>query len=312
VPTPRVATPEVTPQRWPSCEIPPLPPARGYESSATAELYPRYEDVTQDGRVQLTTLMPGLGAVWRALGSDDKIEVFRAQGILPILRRLVITGEDGPFSVHVPVRVSGTWRLAREAGGERIFLNMWLEARAPIAMTLAPPPAPDAERVVVGRLYAEHVVTRPFAPPAERKVTRLDLPGIPAVPEDEHPFEPAEDLVAGHTLEPVRDHVFGMMHTDSNQHVNSLVYPRLFEETVVDTAVRAGVLEKPETLLARAVELRYRRPFFAGERATIALHARPISAGPRRAVAVGTFSPAGQPPGAPAPKPSCAVAMWLA
>jgi hypothetical protein len=313
VPTPRVVAPEVAPQRWPECAIPPIPPARGYESSATAELYPRYEDITQDGRVQLTTLMPGLGAVWGALGSDDKLEVFREHGILPILRRLIITGERGPFSVHVPISVSGTWRLARETDGDRIFLDMWLEARAPIAMTLAPPPARDAERVLVGRLYAEHVVTRPFASPAERKVTRLDLPGLrlPAVPEDAHPFEEAEALVAGHALEPVRDHVFGMMHTDSNQHVNSLVYPRLFEEAFVDTAVRAGVLTKPETLLARAVELRYRRPFFAGERATIALHARSISAGPRRAVAVGTFSPAGQTPGSPPPRPSCTVAMWL-
>ena len=151
---------------WPTCSIPPVPPERGYESSATAELHPRYEDVAQDGRVQLTPLMPGLGAVWRELSRSRKLDGFRAQGILPILRRLVITGEQGPFSVHGPIHCKGTWRLARERGGARIFANMWLEAYAPIGSVLAPPP-PDAERVLVGRAYAEHVVTRPFAKTAD-------------------------------------------------------------------------------------------------------------------------------------------------
>lgn len=293
---------------WPSCELPPLPPARGYESSATAQLWPRYEDVSQDGRVQLTSMMPGLGAVWRALSSSVNFDAFRAQGVLPILRRLVIVGEKGPFSVHAAVHVSGTWRLAREKNGDRIFLDMWFEAYAPNGNTLALPPGPDAERVLVGRAHAEHVVTRPFAPPAERKVTRLDIPGLPAIPEDEHSFEETEDLVAGHALEPARDLAFGMMHTDSNQHVNSLVYPRMFEEAVVEDAPRRGVIAKPETLLARAVELRYRKPFFTGDRARIALRCEPVSGGDdRRAVAVGTFTPTGSPDA----KPSCAVAMWL-
>ncbi|MDF2693470.1 MAG: hypothetical protein K0S65_1853 [Labilithrix sp.] len=294
---------------WPSCSIPPLLPARGFEATATAELRARYEDIAQDGRVQLTTLMPGLGAVWRALGSSEKIDAFRAQGILPILRRIVIAGEDGPFSVHAPLHFSGTWRLAREDGGDRIFLDMWLEAFAPIGSTLGPPPPRDAERVLVGRAYAEHVVTRPFAPPAERKVTRLDLPGIPSVPEDLHSFEDAEDLSAGHALEPAGEHVFGMMHTDSNQHVNSLVYPRLFEEAVVRTIASRSDIPDPSRQLTRAVELRYRKPFFTGDRAGLALRVEPAPASAqRRVVAVGAFSPAG---GAAAPKPSCTVAAWL-
>ena len=294
---------------WPSCSIPPLPPERGYESTATAELRPRYEDIAQDGRVQLTALMPGLGAVWRALGDSRKLDSFRAQGILPILRRLVIVGEPGPFSVHAPIHCSGTWRLAREKGGDRIFANMWLEAFAPIGSVLGPP-EPNAERVLVGRVYAEHVVTRPFAPPAERKVTRLDVPGLPAVPEDEHPFEEAEDLIAAHTLERAADITFGMMHTDSNQHVNSLVYPRLFEEAVVRALAARSDVGDPSALLARAVELRYRKPFFTGERASIALRVEPSGSGPRRAGAgagaVGSFSPPGD-----APKPSCTIAMSL-
>jgi hypothetical protein len=61
----------------PSCSVPPLPPARGFESTATVELHPRYEDIAQDGRVQLTTLMPGLGAVWRSLADTSTLDALR-------------------------------------------------------------------------------------------------------------------------------------------------------------------------------------------------------------------------------------------
>jgi hypothetical protein len=158
---------------------------------------------------------------------------------------------------------------------------MWLEARAPIATTLGPPPPKDAPYELVGRIFAEHVITKPFAPPAERKVTRLDAPGLPAIPEDEHPWEPAEALVEGAPLEPAGDIAFGMMHTDSNQHVNSLVYPRVFEEALLR---RTG----SQALLARAVEMRWRKPFFAGERAALSMRVDGKSA-------VGAFGDPGKP-----------------
>ena len=85
---------------------------------------------------------------------------------------------------------------------------------------------------------------------------------------------------------------FGMMHTDSNQHVNSLVYPRVFEELAVR---RHGDAK----LLARAVEMRWRKPFFAGERARVALAIE-------GAHACGTFSPDAAPD-----RPSCVIAMML-
>ncbi len=288
---------------WPLCEIPEPPPARGFESSATATLRPRYEDISQDGRVQLATVMPGLGAVWRKLYNAETMDTFKREGILPILRRLVIRGEDGPFSVHVPLECDGTWRLARESNGDRLFLDMWLEARAPIASTLGDAPPPDAPKVRVARIYAEHVITKPFAPPAERKVTRLDAPGLPAIPEDEHAFEDAGDLIASSALEPAGDHVFGMMHTDSNQHVNSLVYPRLFEEAVVRRLVSSS--PSSSTHLARALEMRWRKPFFAGDHAALTMAlGDPTPAG---VPAVGAFAPAG---GGHA-KPSSTIAMWL-
>ena len=276
--------------------IPEVPPSRGLsQDGGKASLRPRYEDIAQDGRLQLAALMPGLGAaVWRALLSQiPAIETFRAQGIAPILRRLVLVGEERPVSVNVPIEYTGAFRFAREKGGERLFANMWLEARAPIAHTLAPDPPPDAPSELVGRVFAEHVLTRPFAAPAERRVTRLDAPGVPAVPEDEHVLESTEALLesAGAPLEEAGDFVFGMLHTDSNQHVNSLVYPRVFEERVARRLVHDALIPSPERLLARAIELRWRRPFFAGERATLAMHlGKEPGDGDGRCRAIGTFS----------------------
>ena len=275
--------------------IPEVPPSRGPgQDGGKASLRPRYEDIAQDGRIQLPALMPGLGAaVWRALLSQiPAIETFRNQGIAPILRRLVLVGEDRPVSVNVPIEYTGAFRLAREKGGARLFANMWLEARAPIAHTLAPNPPADAPSELVGRIFAEHVLTRPFAPVAERKVTRLDAPGIPPVPEDEHVLESAEALVesAGGPLEESGDFVFGALHTDSNQHVNSLVYPRVFEEQVTRRLVQDARIPAPEKLLARAIELRWRRPFFAGERATIAMRLDEEPGDGWKCSAIGTFS----------------------
>jgi hypothetical protein len=287
--------------------IPPLPPARDAgQDGAPVRVLPRYEDITEDGRFQLTALMPGLSAaVWRALLLGlPAIEAMRAQGILPILSRLVMVAEDRPASVSEAVEYRGSFRFAREAGGPRLFANMWVEARAPIASTLGPAPAADAPYALLGRVFAEHVITRPFAPPDQRRVTRLDVPGLPPIPDDEHPFEPPEALLAraDGPLDDLGDLLFGAMHTDSNQHVNSMVYPRAFEEAAVRRLLQSGTAPAPQRLLARALELRWRRPFFAGERAAIG--ARFLGGAGAGVRAIGAFAPAGAGPGT---RPSCAV-----
>ena len=252
--------------------FPPLPPPTSFDrDGGVASLRPRYEDIAQDGRLQLHALMPGLGvAVWQSLLSKlAAAGVFRAQGILPILRRLVAVGEDRPVSVNVPIGYEGSFRFAKEQGGERLFLNMWLQAKAPIATTIGPDPLADALREPAGRVFAEHVITRPFAPPGERKVTRLDAPGVPPVPEAEHAFEATEALIEGLALEEAGEVLFGQLHTDSNQHVNSLVYPRMFEELAL-RKLAAGPKRGP--LLARSLDIRWRKPFFAGERARVVMN----------------------------------------
>jgi hypothetical protein len=55
---------------------------------------------------------------------------------------------------------------------------------------------------------------------------------------------------------------FGPVHTDSNMHVNSLVYVRLFEEAALR---RFAALGRGTGVLGRTLDIAYRRPCFAGQ-----------------------------------------------
>lgn len=92
----------------------------------------------------------------------------------------------------------------------------------------------------------------------------------------------AEDL----TPEPT-PLVFGVVHTDSNQHVNSLVYLRLFEE-----AVLRSLPAKTGPVLARRLEIAYRKPCFAGDRMRI--HTKTFEHEGKRA-AIAAIAPEGAP-----------------
>lgn len=284
----------------------------------------RYEDVAQDGRLMLGAAPQALGeAVWRAtLRKHPSSALMREQGVLPILSRLVIVGGDGPCSVDEPLDALGCYDTAASLGAsgevERLHLNMWARLEGPRASTFDPQPARAREHQLVSRVFGEHVFTRPFAPPSERKVVRLALPGLPAVPEARYvPRTVLEVLAAPPSATPLdaeltRDgvpFVFGVAHTDSNQHVNSLVYPRLFEEAAVRRLALNGVARP---VLARQVELLYRKPSFAGEQVRIVLRTFRDGA---RYLATGTFVPESALATAEsraAARPLCAVRMILA
>ena len=57
--------------------------------------------------------------------------------------------------------------------------------------------------------------------------------------------------------------MFGLDHTDANQHVNSLVYIRTFLEAVQRRVATAG---KSVKVRSRAVDIAYHKPCFAGDR----------------------------------------------
>lgn len=248
-----------------------IPPFPQDTPRAQARVHLRFEDVTQDGRLVLEALPNALGpTVWRGiLARDAATAACVAQGIVPILSRFVLEGRPGPFSANEPVEAEGTCRLARTEDG-RFVLDMWADLIGAIGRTYGSTDR-SGERACAGRVLAEHVLTRPFAPPGERRVTSLDFPGAPRVTATRPPspaFDAIASVPAGATpLEPRKSAdavpvVFGLVHTDSNMHVNSLVYIRLFEEAALR---RFASLGKPTTLLGRTLDIAYRKPCFAGQ-----------------------------------------------
>ena len=222
----------------------------------------------------LEALPNALGpTVWRGiLARDPATAALLGHGIVPILSRFVLEGAPGPFSANLPVEAEGTCRLARADDGH-LMLDMWADLHGVIGRTYPGPTADPrtGERALAGRVFAEHVLTRPFAPPGERRVTRLDVPGAPPITET-RPAPPPHEAIASvppgaMPLEPVRSAdpvplVLGLVHTDSNMHVNSLVYLRAFEEAALR---RLAALGRGSMLLARTIDIAYRKPCFAGQ-----------------------------------------------
>ena len=260
----------------------PVAPEVPEEQTASASWQPRYEDIAQDGRLTVLALPPAIGAsVWRPVLTGHRgMRAANQQGIVPILTRLAVATTGQILRVDRTMNARGRFALARsekDGAVDRLYLNVWVDVDGTYGRIR--PHVPAGEIVPAGSVFAEHVFTRPFAPREERKLVRLEVPGFPAVPELVHAARPATDtaeLPAGATPlddAPVPDDaltVFGLDHTDANQHVNSLVYIR----AVTDAALRRLAIHgRRGPLLVQAVELAYRKPCFAGDRVRVALRA---------------------------------------
>jgi hypothetical protein len=297
----------------PSFPAPPMPDLAP-ERVATASFPLRYEDIAQDGRMMATALPPAIGwTVWRQLLADHPAASdMQKQGLVAILSRLTVEGSDEPIRVDRKVDATGGYQLARsERGGEvdKLFLNMWVEVQGTRGRVV--PPEGPGPSVVAGRVFAEHTFTRLFAPPDQRRVTHLGLEGLPDVPEALYAFSPAttamdlpadaealdDDYVADDAVT-----VFGLDHTDSNQHVNSLVYPRLFAEAALRRLATRG---RPRRALVRNLDIAYRKPSFAGDR--VRIHIRTFMLGDRVGAA-GFLADADD----PAARPRCCARILLA
>lgn len=249
------------------------------EQRGSGRVSARFEDISQDGRLLLEALPTALAPVWRTLVTTHARVLVLEQGLVPILSRTIAEGGDGPISVNGPLEARGLYQFSHTANNhgevDRIIVGMWARVGGAIGRTYAPQPAEAGQPIIAGRVFAEHVLTRPFAPPAQRKVTRIELGNGPVVPPDRYHWRAPEvtlALPAGVTsLDPelLPDSavtVFGRDHTDSNQHVNSLVYTRLFVEAALRRLWDHG---HRGPYLARRSEIAYRKPCFAGERARV-------------------------------------------
>lgn len=259
--------------------FPDLPP----DGAANSPVVMRFEDIAQDGRALVESVATSVNeTLWRVALRDHPVETGAiAKGTIAILTRFVVESGEGPFSVDGPFDAEARFLLAhgRGANGEvdRLYFNAWVDTFAPIGRTNFAPPARAGERAVVARAFAEHVFTRPFGKPEERKVTRFYAPGLPVVPTLRYDAPKADALLAAPpdareidpslVIDPTRI-VFGLRHTDSNQHVNSLVYPQHFEESCLRHFASLG---RDTKLLARTLEIAYRKPCFAGQTVHVAL-----------------------------------------
>jgi hypothetical protein len=252
--------------------------------SAQFEL--RYDDLTQHGHIKQSALQLVLGRVaFERLWTRHPLYDTRLQGIIPILSRLVLEAEPVPVSFSAPVEGRGRIELAHEAAGDgsvqALFMNAYGEMWGPRSQRgsgAARPTQPNAarEHVLIGRAFGEHVFTKPFAPAGKRKVLSFDAPGQPSVPSQRHARVRSEQTCAlpdgAEWLDPAfqldaAPIVFGLTHTDANQHVNSLVYSRVFEEAALRRLAEHG----HSKLLGCRIELNYRKPCFAGDRMVCSL-----------------------------------------
>jgi hypothetical protein len=255
------------------------------------DVYVRYEDVTQDGRLAARAASHAIGAaVWRdVLERHPLTPVLVGQGILPILARLVVVVGGGPIGVRARLRAEGGFEIVEavdEAGKSRFRADMWAELRAPRGRTFGSVPG-EGEEIAIGAVWGEHVMTRPFAPPSERTVDRVPEgfgtprrvayvapPRTVELPEGARWLEDA-------WVEDATPIVFGLGHTDSNQHVNSLVYPQELEAAALRRLVARGL---PCDRFATRFEMAYRKPSFAGDRLVLSMRLYERTLSPARVV----------------------------
>ncbi len=243
------------------------------DQHATTSSYFRYEDVDQTGRLLPIALPPAMGGLWReCVTRHPGARASHAAGLVPILTRMTMVATEHTVRVDKPVETRAGFALAhdRDADGNvsRIFFNAWCEVHGAAGRIV--PRVAAGPPVLAGTLFSEHTFTRPFGPPDQRRVTRFDAPGYPAVPDTRYPAPAAAtamDAPAGASwldeLAPDATEVaLALDHTDSNQHVNSLVYIRLFLEAVQRRLAATG---RPWRVRTRAIDIGYRKPSFAGE-----------------------------------------------
>jgi hypothetical protein len=259
----------------------PAPPRPAFPENqcGKTEAFLRYEDITQDGRLLPIAIPPALAGFWRSVLIKHKGATLAGQaGILPILTRLTITALDQHIRVDRMMESDSGFQLAhdRDAAGEvaKLYMQVWCDVRGAAGRIV--PRTPAGPMTLAGQLFAEHVYTRPFGPPEQRRITRLEIDGMPEVPEARYPA-PAPST-AGEAPEgafwlddlhvDTTDYVFTLDQTDSNQHVNSLVYIRIFGDAVNRRLAAVG---RPLGGRTKCVDVAFRKPCFAGDRVRVSL-----------------------------------------
>jgi len=246
----------------------------------------RVKGIPVTGRVERKT-RSALGSLGRPLLGQRELAVGAVGWDVSSLEfRLIPYGLD-------PTVVDGRFTAATAGALARFQAKKRLAADG-IAGKLTRGDTSPAERVLAGTLFAEHTFTRLLGPPDQRKVTALAAEGYPAVPEARYhapvPTTAGDPPDGGTWLDELApdatEHCFTLDQTDSNQHVNSLNYIRLFQDAANRRFAAAGMSPK---LRSREVDIAYRKPCFAGDR--VRCHLRLFALGDAFGVAGFVASP---------------------
>jgi hypothetical protein len=267
---------------WPSlAERPPI----ASQQIAQGQTRPRYEDIAQDGRLRLEGIWPPVGPIlWGGeLPITRCLTRLGASGVRAVLTRAVVWGGSEPLSARSPISHELAYALShsRDASGQidRILFETWLSSSAPRGVASDPGQPASGPPVLAARAYGQHVFTRPVAAAGRHRVLELDDPELTKVPETSGAWlDPLALLALPDGVEPLEQEpqpdpavvVFGLAHTDGNQHVNFLAYPRLVEDAALRRLSGLGLGSR---WLARFAEIGYRKPCFAGDRMRIVLQA---------------------------------------
>ena len=256
--------------------FPPEPIVSDAEPEDSGSL--RYDDVIQDGRLRLESAWRPTGKLlWR---DPDAAKVFAAMkgGITNVLSRVTLQAGEVRISPRAKLRTKVTYRFEHTVDGagavDHILFSTWVDVWGQ---------ARDGAFVQAARAHGQRVFTRLDAPPGKHLITHLDAFGPQGFPPDRVKWEPATALLeppAGATLldpaprlDPVPV-VFGLTHTDLNQHVNFLMYHRAVEQAALSRSLELG---HGARIASREVSLGYRKPSFAGDVVRVAVQAFRLS-----------------------------------
>jgi acyl-CoA thioesterase FadM len=247
---------------------------------------PRYEDICQDGRLRIQGAWAPIGPIlWggKIPGLLPFMLASRDDGVRSVLTRVFLDGGVGPMTAMAPVETEVRTELARNLDDEgnlrQLLLNTWLSSKAQLGKRGDPSVPGRGEPQLISRAYGQHVMTRPSAPRGQRRVEALKMKGEAYVPEAVGEYyrpEAAVEVPAGAELidlEPRDDAVpvvFGLTHTDGNQHVNFLAYANIVESVALRRLHELGF---DRLFLAEKMELGYRKPCFAGEIVSVVMQA---------------------------------------
>jgi hypothetical protein len=234
----------------------------------------RYDDLIQDGRIRLESAWRPTG---RALWSHPSLaKIFRSMGpsVTNVLSRVSLYATDAVLAPRAPVTTTIRYRFEHtlDSAGKvaRLLFSTWLTARAQTK---------DGTQTLAARAYGQRVFTDLAAPPGKHLVTSLSGFGETGIPEQRGVWTPVTSLFElphgavaidpAPRLDPGRV-VFGLSHTDLNQHVNFNMYLRAIEQAAL---ARFHDLGRGAKVVSRAAELGYRKPSFAGEVVRIVVRA---------------------------------------